>query len=112
MKPTYLLHFLLSLIAILLLGIFIQNQYLISHLSHNQDTSSQKIPFQKANFSPSSQFALVPVNEDGSINVVIKGSTNVMQVDISKISTTNELEVDIREVNNRSVYDKIPVEMK
>ncbi|GAB4329143.1 MAG: hypothetical protein OHK0038_03150 [Flammeovirgaceae bacterium] len=112
MKANNVIHFLLALIAFLLLGIFIQNQYLISQLSQQQSSKNSYFPIQKASHPAMPQFALVPVNEDGSINVVVKGSSNVIQVDISKISTTNELEVDIREVSNQTIGDKIPVQLK
>ncbi|HHG86106.1 MAG TPA: hypothetical protein ENJ82_15260 [Bacteroidetes bacterium] len=77
--------------------------------------------------TPSAQFGLVPMNEDGSINVVVKsfGANDIMdvrikdidtydemKVSITDISTTDELAVNIDEVGGSSVSSGGPIKVK
>jgi|SRR5687767_9528065 len=60
---------------------------------------------------PTSNFSNIPVNKDGSINVKIV--SDVIEVDITDISTSDELKVDIDEIGGYSVLDsKIPVRIE
>ena len=59
-------------------------------MSENRDEPLKKAAFNNHNF------ALVPVNEDGSINVKV----------------TDEVDVNIEEVGGYSIFGKVPVEVK
>lgn len=78
------------------------------------------------NNSPSPNYGLVPLNEDGSItvrlsntdeiDVNIKGidTSDQLQVDLAEISTSDELDVNIDEVGGHFIHvtDGIPVKVK
>ncbi len=68
------------------------------------------IPAAYANEVASST-AMIPLNPDGTITVRMAPNEEV-HVDITSISTSDELEVNIEEVNGRSIYDAIPVEIE
>ncbi|MFP9100671.1 hypothetical protein ACLI09_16600 [Flavobacterium sp. RHBU_24] len=58
------------------------------------------------------QYGLVPVNADGTITVKLDNSTP-MEVKIVDISTYNEMPVNIKEVDGRSLFNSIlPVKIK
>ncbi|KAF2519671.1 hypothetical protein E0W68_00055 [Flavobacterium salilacus subsp. salilacus] len=60
-----------------------------------------------------SNYAVVPVNEDGSINVTVK-SAAPMDVNLVKISTNDDLDVNVNveKIGGRYVYGEIPVTVK
>ncbi len=60
-----------------------------------------------------SNYAIVPVNEDGSINVTVK-ATAPMDVNLVRISTNDDLDVNVNveKIGGRSVYGEIPVTVK
>ncbi len=71
-------------------------------------------------------YGLIPINADGSINVVMKSFPNStmdvqivgvstydkLKVDVADISTSNELDVNIDEVSGSSVWGGVPVNIK
>lgn len=60
-----------------------------------------------------SNYAVVPVNEDGSINVTLKAAAP-MDVNLVKISTSDDLDVNVNveKIGGRYVYGEIPVTVK
>ncbi|AXG73063.1 hypothetical protein DVK85_01975 [Flavobacterium arcticum] len=60
-----------------------------------------------------SNYAVVPVNEDGSINVTVN-TTTPMDVNLVRISTNDDLDVNvnIEKIGGRYVYGEIPVTVK
>lgn len=74
-------------------------------------------PEVRASDNPDAQlkansYGLVPLNEDGSVNVRIVDIDNVIEVDIKKISTYDEMPVNIEELNGSSIYNALPVEVR
>ena len=65
------------------------------------------------NIAPASNYAVVPINEDGSINVSVK-SAAPMDVNLVKISTSDDLDVNVNleKIGGRYVYGEIPVTVK
>lgn len=57
---------------------------------------------------PQQNYAIVPLNEDGSISVSLVGLDEI-DVDITGISTSDELDINIDEVAGRSPNQGIPV---
>ena len=60
-----------------------------------------------------SNYAVVPVNADGSINVTLKAATP-MDVNLVRISTNDDLDVNVNveKIGGRYVYGEIPVTVK
>lgn len=58
-------------------------------------------------------YAVVPVNEDGSINVTLKNS-EVIDVNIKGINTYDELDVNVNleKIGGYSTYGEIPIKVK
>ena len=69
------------------------------------------IPRAYAN-NPSSGYAMVPLNEDGSINVRIQPGSSNIDVNIKEIDTHDRLDVNLEEVGGYHVYRAVPVEVK
>ena len=68
---------------------------------------------QKANIKANLNYGLVPLNQDGSVDVNIKSTMSTMDVSIVDISTSDELDVNIDEVGGGYVsYGKLPVVIK
>lgn len=89
-------NFLLSIIAFGVIGILVQNQIIIGKLSQeNPENSFAK----QASFKPSQNFVAMPLNPDGSIDVNIKSSNDV-------------IDVNIDEVGGYSTHGTVPVKVK
>ncbi len=69
------------------------------------------IPTVSAEASPGPGYAMVPVNEDGSINVQLTGVAPDADMDvvITGIRTYDELEVELVDINTS---DELPVNIK
>jgi hypothetical protein len=72
------------------MGILIQNQILIKELKSEKNHTSPPSPisFQQVH-TDISRYAIVPVNEDGSINVNITGSSETMDINIKQVNGYN-----------------------
>ena len=57
-------------------------------------------------------YAVVPINADGSIDVRIVGSTDAIDVDIEKISTNDKLDVHLKSAETYSLNYAGPIEVK
>jgi hypothetical protein len=64
------------------------------------------------NLKSNSNYAIVPLNANGSIDVNLKSSSSTIEVDLVKISTGDELEVNIEEVAGSRFWGGIPVVVK
>jgi hypothetical protein len=104
MKPDFYSKSILTIIAICLSIMTLQNLDLVPKAYAN-NSSEISAAFD------TKKYAVVPVNEDGSINVNIKSSSE-MDVNISNISTHDELDVNIDEVGGFSTYGEVPVKIK
>ena len=82
----------LTVIAICLLLIIAGQWNIIPDLKAAEKTDNRAMP---------AHYGLVPLNEDGTIDV-----------NVVKISTYDELEVDIREIGGSSVNYELPVDIK
>lgn len=89
---------LLTIIAISLIGIFIQNQLIITRL--NLQSTNNTIPIvKKVSFDSDQNYTLVPVNKDGSIDVNIKSISDVVDVNIDEVggyNTYGTIEVKVK----------------
>ena len=89
----------LSIIALATLGIFIQNQIIIAKISPLQGSNNVSLSKQ-INFRPGQNFAIVPVNADGSLDVNIKSCNDVVDVNIDEVGghfTRGTIKVKIEE---------------
>jgi hypothetical protein len=64
------------------------------------------------NVKSNGNYALVPLNADGSIDVNLKSSSSTIEVDLVEISTKDELEVNIEEVGGYDTFGTIPVKVR
>lgn len=117
---------LLCVIALLLGGIFVQNQLLLSRLTTDAPPLPSAARFQATKWqNQPQQYGLVPVNADGSVNVRIQSAERLgvsiedistfdnLEVTLDEIDTYDELEVDIQEVGNSSVSNgAVPVRVR
>jgi len=103
MKTDYYTKALLTVIAVFLTIIVVKQIDIIPNA--NAETTMP-------NYNRNMNYGLVPVNDDGSINVNIKSTSSTMDVNIVDISTFDELDVNIDEVSGFSVSGKVPVEIK
>jgi hypothetical protein len=103
MKTDYYTKAVLTVIAICLTIIVVKQIDIIPNA--NAETT-------RPNYNTNMNYGLVPVNEDGSINVNIKSTSSTMDVNIVDISTFDELDVNIDEVSGISTSGKVPVEIK
>lgn len=124
MKQNTLMLSFLAAITLLLMGIFIQNQQLLARLT--AQNVSQNVKLQETRLNQNvSRYGIVPLNEDGSIDVRIKSAERLgvsiedintydnLEVTLDDINTTDELEVDIQEVGNSTVSSSgIPVRVR
>jgi hypothetical protein len=113
MKTNHLyLNVLLTVLAVCLIGIFIQNQVLIGELKRERISAEGYSRAglganQVNNRTPG--YALVPVNADGSINVRIAAGSETMNVNIHQVSGypigNNQLPVkaDMVDVNIKKI---------
>jgi hypothetical protein len=106
MKQNHYLNVILTIIAVALSIIILQNMGIIS----------------KAQAHTQTQF--IPVNPDGSINVILKHSEEAMNVNIQEVGGMfvkksipikpegNVIDVNINEVGGYHIYGSIPVETR
>jgi hypothetical protein len=57
-------------------------------------------------------YAVVPINADGSIDVRIVGSTEIIDVDIERVSTSEKLDVHLKSAETYSLNYAGPLEVK
>lgn len=106
MKTDFHTKTVLTIIAICLSVLTLQNIDLIPKSYALEQNKSLGI-------DPLKNYGLVPINEDGSINVNIKSTSSPMEVEISKISTSDELTVKIDDVDPYAFsYCTVPVKIK
>lgn len=91
MKTDFYTKTVLTIIAVCLTVLTLQNVDIIPKAYAAEKKNN-------LNTVPDKNYALVPVNENGTIDVVIRG-----------INTSDELDVNIDEVGGMSVYRAIPV---
>jgi hypothetical protein len=95
MNKIKLVHtFLLSVIALGIIGILAQNQIIIGKLSQEKP---EKSFVKQASFKPNQNFIALPVNPDGSIDVNIKN---------------DEIDVNIEEVGGYNTYGTVNVKVE
>jgi hypothetical protein len=122
MKNNALLYGFLAAITLLLCGIFVQNQILLHQMA---SASAKPATFKQTNFGENMRYGIVPLNDDGSIDVRIKSAERIgvsiedintydnLEVTLDDINTNDELEVDIQEVGNSTVHSNgIPVKIR
>jgi hypothetical protein len=107
MKTDNYLKFILTVIAIALVALVVQNMHLIgnAHASANGSNS----------------YAIVPVNPDGTISVRLKSPMEVMDVNIKQVGGSSiydampvtpksgTFNINLKELGGQTVYDGIPV---
>jgi hypothetical protein len=106
------LNTILTIVSICLTGILIQNQILIKELkrekAHTSIQAPSPISLQQVH-NTISRYAVVPVNEDGSINVNITGSAETMDINIKQVNGYNiskghlPVKPELTDVNIRQV---------
>lgn len=62
--------------------------------------------------SAARNFAIVPVNEDGSIDVRIKNTMETINVNIERVSTTDKLNVNLKSADVYSLNYAGPIEVR
>ena len=104
------LNILLTIISIALLLIIYQNQLILNRpvIIQNQAQSQPSNTTQVKN-QMQGRYAIVPVNADGSIDVRLKSSGETLDINISRISTSDELDINIDEIGNYSVSGELPI---
>jgi hypothetical protein len=104
------LNILLTIISIALLLIIYQNQLILNRpvIIQNQAQSQPSAATQVKN-QMQGRYAIVPVNADGSIDVRLKSSGETLDINISRISTSDELDINIDEIGNYSVSGELPI---
>ena len=101
MKTDYYTKTVLTVIAICLTIIVFKQLEIIPNANANP-----KNPVLKGEMN----YGLVPLNADGSIDVNIKSSSSAMEVNISEISTSDKLNVKVKEVDSYAFsYCTVPV---
>ena len=104
MKTDFYTKTVLTFIAFCLSILTLQSINLIpkAYASGPKEKNSNVVP---------NNYAVIPLNANGSIDVNIKSSAQ-MDVNIVGISTSDELQVDIDEVGGFSTFGTIPVKIK
>ncbi|KLT69770.1 MULTISPECIES: hypothetical protein [Flavobacterium] len=106
MKSDFYTKFILTVIAICLSILTLKSIDFIPKAYGGSLKSEDKKPLLNTNY------ALVPVNSNGTIDVNIK-SSSMLDVNVSKVTTSDELEVNITEVAGSSLlYGAVPVKIK
>ena len=107
MKTDNYLRFILTIIAVALVILVLQNANIISSA--------------KAAVEPAKSYALVPVNPDGTVSVSLKSVSETMDVNIKQVGGSSVYEslpvlpkggpvdVNIKEVSGSSVYGALPI---
>lgn len=99
MKPDYYTKTVLTVIAVALVALVIQNATIVN------EAKADKTNFNK--------FASVPINNDGSINV--KLMSDQMDVNVKSIggsSVYGALPINLKEIGGSSFYGALPVNFK
>lgn len=107
MKTDNFTKFILTVIAITLVVLVLQNAHIIGNV--------------RAGSSPANSTLLVPVNPDGTISVRVKSMSDIMDVNIRQVagSTVSEylpvisrgapVDVNIKQVAGSTIYDALPI---
>lgn len=99
MKPDFYTKTIITVIAVALIILVIQNTNLVNEAKAN-----------KTNFN---KFASVPVNDDGSINVkLISDQMDVNVKSIGGSSVYGALPMNLKEIGGSSFYGSLPVNFK
>ena len=125
MKTRHLyLNALLTVLALCLIGIVIQNQLLLRELQRKTAGSGGNPDarfgaYQVSNPAPG--YALVPVNPDGSVNVRLAATSETMNVNVHQINgypigsnqlpvKTDLVDVNLKKIDGQGVYQtSLPV---
>jgi hypothetical protein len=104
-----------TIIAFALLIIVWQNQILIQKMqnpiasaSENRQINSQATHYQVVN-RQTPAFALVPLTPDGAVKVSIKELSETMDINISRISTNDDLSINLNRLGGSSIYNGLPI---
>jgi len=96
---------LLTILVVVLIVNVLQNQLLLNQLTETRKKEAEKVSnFTQYNANPQN-FAVLPVNPDGSLNIRIKGFSERMEVDIARISTFDELDVNLDDVSSSATLN-------
>jgi hypothetical protein len=80
---------------------------------HGTPAADSKIlPVKMASSRNKANYAVVPVNADGSIDVRIVGSTDAIDVNVERISTNDKLDVHLKSAEIYSLNYAGPIEVK
>ena len=99
MKPDFYTKTVLTVIALALVTLVIQNTKIVN------EAKADKINFNK--------FASIPINDDGSVNV--KLISDQMDINIKSIggsSIYGALPINLKEIGGNSFYGTLPVNLK
>ena len=96
MKSNTFTKALLTIIAVNLCFLSINELEIIPKVRANNQANSNEL-------FPLSNYGLVPLNEDGSINVRLS-SYDELDVNITDINTSDKLNVEIKEVDSYAFY--------
>lgn len=102
---------LLTILVIVLIINVLQNQILLHQLTTNKNQEKENITNFARHTSNPQNFAILPVNPDGSLDIRVKGFSEKIEVDIDEISTFDELDINIDEVRGYST-NALKVEVK
>ena len=94
----------LTIIAVNLTILTVKNLNIIPNAYANEPTNNVE-------FTPSVNYGLVPLNEDGSINVKLINS-NEIDVNITEISTSDPLNVHLQSSDSYSLNYAGPIEVE
>jgi hypothetical protein len=93
----------LTVIAVALLGLLFKNTEAFNR------ANAGPVNFNK---TPGNNYALVPVNEDGSVNVRMSSDMDVNIRSIGGSSVYGALPVNLKEISGSSFYGSLPVNLK
>lgn len=108
---TWYFNAVLTVIAACLIIIIYQNQQLLNR-SITVQNAAQTTSVTQVKSQMQGRYAIVPVNADGSIDVRLKTSGETVDVNISRISTSDELDINLAEIGNSSIYGELPIKNK
>ncbi len=98
MKPDYYTKAVLTVIAVALITLVIQNTKLVN------EAKADKTNFNK--------FSSIPVNADGSINVKMESEMDVNIHSIGGSSVNGTLPINLKEIGGNSFYGNLPINVK
>ena len=98
MKPDFYTKAILTVIAVSLVALVVQNLHLVNQ------AKADKINFNK--------FATIPINEDGSINVKMTSDMDVNIHSIGGSSVYGTLPINVKEIGGNSFYGTLPINVK